>query len=125
MHAIIIILIDVLHLMKAYPVKSYPNPTITLLNKVLTDCRIVLITTAGLYLKEQKPYKERIIGGNCSYREIPNTIDIQSLLHGHKSIVYDARGTKTDVNLVFPLDRFRELEIAAELTIMIIQFRQS
>ena len=96
--------------MKAYPVKSYPKPTITSLNKELTDCRIALITTAGLHLKEQIPYSAWIVGGDYSYREIPNTIDIQSLLHGHRSMVYDASGAKKDVNLVFPLDRFRELE---------------
>lgn len=101
--------------MKAYPVKSYANTPITPLNKELTDCRIALITTAGLYLKEQKPYNERIIGGDCSYREIPNTIDIQSLLHGHRSMVYDASGAKIDVNLVFPLDRFRELEAGGKI----------
>lgn len=97
--------------MKAYPVKTYDNTPITPLNKELTDCRIALITTAGLYQNEQKPYNDRIIGGDYSYREIPNTIDIQSLLHGHRSMVYDASGAKIDVNLVFPLDRFRELEV--------------
>lgn len=96
--------------MKAYPVKTHTDTPITPLNKALTDCRIALITTAGLYLKEQKPYNERIIGGDCSYREIPNSLEIQSLSHGHRSMVYDASGAKNDVNLVFPLDRFRELE---------------
>ena len=96
--------------MKAYPVKSHNNTPITPLHKALTDCRIALITTAGLYLNEQKPYNDKIIGGDCSYREIPNSLDIQSLSHGHRSMVYDASGAKNDVNLVFPLDRFRELE---------------
>ena len=96
--------------MKAYPVKTHTDTPITPLNKALTDCRIALITTAGLYLNEQKPYNERIIGGDCSYREIPNSLEIQSLSHGHRSMVYDTSGAKNDVNLVFPLDRFRELE---------------
>ena len=32
------------------------------------------------------------------------------LKNGHKSVAYDKRGTDIDVNLAFPLDRFRELE---------------
>ena len=97
--------------MKAYPVKSYGGiPPNTPLYKALNRCRVVLITTAGLHLQEQKPYNDRIIGGDCSYREIPNTIETQILALGHRSKAFDASGTESDINLVFPLDRFRELE---------------
>ena len=97
--------------MKAYPVKSYGDtPSNTRLHKELNQCRFALITTAGLHLQEQKPYNERIMGGDCSYREIPNTIETQVLALGHRSKAFDASGTKSDINLVFPLDRFRELE---------------
>ena len=96
--------------MKAYPVKTYNKTPNTPLRKDLSQCRVALVTTAGLYLQEQQPYNERIIGGDCSYREFPNTIDLQRLTHGHRSKAFDASGAKSDVNLVFPLDRFRELE---------------
>ena len=97
--------------MKAYPVKSYDGtPPNTPLRKELNRCRVALITTAGLHLREQKPYDDRIIGGDCSYREIPNTIKTQVLALGHRSKAFDASGTESDINLVFPLDRFRELE---------------
>ena len=97
--------------MKAYPIKSYDGaPPNTPLHKELSQCRIALITTAGLHLQKQKPYNERVIGGDCSYREIPNTIKTQVLALGHRSKAFDASGTESDVNLVFPLDRFRELE---------------
>ena len=96
--------------MKAYPIKSYGITPNTPLHKELSRCRVALITTAGLHLQEQKPYNDRIIGGDCSYREIPNTLETQSLALGHRSKAFDASGTRDDINLVFPLDRFRELE---------------
>jgi len=53
--------------------------------------------------------------GDCSYREIPNAIQTQVLINGHKSAAYDERGLETDPNLAFPLDRFRELEIEGKI----------
>lgn len=97
--------------MRAYPVKSYGGtPPSTPLHKALNRCRVALITTAGLHLQEHKPYNDRIIGGDCSYREIPYTIETQVLALGHRSKAFDPGGTESDINLVFPLDRFRELE---------------
>ena len=102
--------------MKAYPVKSYGGtPPNAHLQKELSRCRVALITTAGLHLQEQLPYNDRIMGGDCSYREIPNTIETQILALGHRSKAFDASGTESDVNLVFPLDRFRELENAGKI----------
>ena len=102
--------------MKAYPVKSYGGtPPNTPLHKELSRCRVALITTAGLHLPEQKPYDDRIIGGDCSYREVPNAIETQVLALGHRSKAFDASGTESDINLVLPLDRFRELESAGKI----------
>lgn len=102
--------------MRAYPVKSYRGtPPNTPLHKELSQCRVALITTAGLHLPEQKSYDDRIIGGDCSYREIPNTIETQVLALGHRSKAFDASGTESDINLVFPLDRFRELEAGGKI----------
>ena len=96
--------------MKVYPVKSYSTTPNSPLTKELNRCSVALITTAGLHLQEQKPYNDRIIGGDYSHREIPNTIETQALALGHRSKAFDASGTEDDINLVFPLDRFRELE---------------
>ena len=102
--------------MKAYPVKSYGGtPPSAPLHKKLNQCRVALITTAGLYLQEQTPYDDRMIGGDCSYREIPNTIETQVLALGHRSKAFDSSGTESDINLVFPLDRFRELETEGKI----------
>ena len=96
--------------MKFYRGQRYKTSPNTPLRLPLNECRVALITTAGLHLQEQMPYNDRIIGGDCSYREIPNTIETQALALGHRSKAFDSSGTKSDINLVFPLDRFRELE---------------
>ena len=92
--------------MRFYRGQRYRNTPNTPLIKPLSDCSVALITTGGFYINGQQPYGN----GDCSYREIPNTIHTEELLIGHKSVAYDKSDTKTDANLVFPLDRFRELE---------------
>ncbi len=92
--------------MRFYRGKRYGTTPNTPLKKPLNECSVALITTAGFYINGQQPY----VNNDCSYREIPNSIDTQELKIGHKSVAYDKADTKTDANLVFPLDRFRELE---------------
>ncbi|MDE0556013.1 MAG: glycine/sarcosine/betaine reductase selenoprotein B family protein [Candidatus Poribacteria bacterium] len=92
--------------MKLYRGKPYGTSPHTPLRLPLNECRVALITTAGFFLHGQDPFES----GDCSYREIPNSIQTQALINGHKSAAYDERGLETDPNLAFPLDRFRELE---------------
>ena len=97
--------------MKLYRGERYEASPHTPLRLPLNECRIALITTAGFFLKGQPPFKK----GDCSYREIPNAIQTQALINGHKSAAYDERGLETDPNLAFPLDRFRELETEGKI----------
>lgn len=92
--------------MKLYRGKHYETTPHTPLRLPLPECKVALITTAGFFLDGQEPFGN----GDCSYREIPNSIQIQALINGHKSAAYDERGLETDPNLAFPLDRFKELE---------------
>ena len=92
--------------MKFYGGERYETCPNTPLRLPLNECSVALITTAGFFLDGQNPFEK----GDCSYREIPNTIQTQALINGHKSAAYDERGLETDPNLAFPLDRFRELE---------------
>ncbi|RKU26545.1 hypothetical protein C6497_13295 [Candidatus Poribacteria bacterium] len=98
------------HLIRLYPFKKYNTSPNSPLNKPLDQTRIALITTGGFYMDGQQPFNIKKLGGDCSFREIANSINIQDLLIQHSSSVYDPSDTKTDVNLVFPLVRFRELE---------------
>ncbi|MDE0323370.1 MAG: glycine/sarcosine/betaine reductase selenoprotein B family protein [Candidatus Poribacteria bacterium] len=97
--------------MKFYGGQRYQTAPHTPLRVPLNECSVALITTAGFFLDGQNPFQK----GDCSYREIPNSIPTQALINGHKSAAYDERGLETDPNLAFPLDRFRELEIEGKI----------
>lgn len=92
--------------MRFYRGKQFNTTPNAPLRKPLNNCNVALITTAGFYINGQQPFNN----GDCSYREISNSINTQELKIGHKSVAYDKADTKTDANLVFPIDRFRELE---------------
>jgi D-proline reductase (dithiol) PrdB len=97
--------------MKAYPFSRYaihPSPCAPL-PKPLSQCRVALVTTAGLHTPEQAGFDHSLKGGDSSFREIPNEVAIQSLIESHKSDAFDHSGVEADRNLVFPLDRFKEL----------------
>ncbi len=97
--------------MKLYRGRRYKASPHTPLRVPLKECKVALITTAGFYLDGQNPFGN----GDCSYREIPNSIQTQVFINGHKSAAYDERGLETDPNLAFPLDRFRELETEGKI----------
>ena len=97
--------------MKFYRSQRYKTSPNTPLRLPLNECRVALITTAGFFLHGQNPFEK----GDCSYREIPNSIQTQELKSGHKSAAYDERGIEIDANLAFPLDRFRELETESKI----------
>ena len=97
--------------MKLYRGKNYEASPHTPLRLPLNECKVALITTAGFFLDGQAPFES----GDCSYREIPNSIQTQALINGHKSAAYDERGLETDPNLAFPLDRFRELKTEGKI----------
>jgi D-proline reductase (dithiol) PrdB len=69
--------------------------------------RVALISTAGLHRREDRPF-----GGGASateYRVIPADTPTASLVMSHVSVNFDRSGFRQDPNLVFPLDRLREL----------------
>ena len=96
--------------MRFYRYKRYDWTPNAPLNKPLNECRFGLVTTAGLNLPDQPAFDEELKRGDCSYREIPNDVDVQTLQLSQKSEAFDKSGAYEDRNLVFPLDRFRELE---------------
>ncbi len=75
--------------------------------------RVALISTAGLHRREDRPF-----GGWASateYRVVPVDTPAATLMMSHISVNFDRSGFRQDPNLVFPLDRLREL--AADGTI--------
>ena len=95
-------------------VETYPFRTVDWapgerLVKPLSQSKIVIISSAGLYLPGQDPFDLALRGGDVSFRELPNTLDVRQLKIAQRSSDFDQAGARKDANLVFPLERFREL----------------
>jgi D-proline reductase (dithiol) PrdB len=67
--------------------------------------RVALITTAGLHVRGD----ENFAFADASYRVIPGDVDASALTMSHSSVNFDRTGFQEDVNVVFPIDRLREL----------------
>ncbi len=78
--------------------------------KPLSATRVGLISSAGLVAPHQPPFDDAVAGGDWSLREIPIGADPQTLRETHRSESFDRSGMVVDKNLVFPLDRLREME---------------
>jgi hypothetical protein len=103
--------------LKGYPFSLYavaPTPR-AVLAKPLGQARVALVTTAGLRAPGQKDFDRMDMMGDPSFREIPNTAETRSLAESHRSYAFDHEAVRSDVNLAFPLDRFRELEARGRL----------
>jgi D-proline reductase (dithiol) PrdB len=83
----------------------------TPLAKPLARARLALVTTAGLHVRGDQPFT----GGEQGYHTIPSDTPARDILLSHTSIGFDRSGIQRDLNLVFPVDRMRELVQAGEL----------
>ena len=79
----------------------------TLLKNPLAQCRVALITTAGVHLRWQPPFDMNDPDGDATFREIPANVDPDDLTITHK--YYDHRDADRDLNIVFPLEHLRDL----------------
>ena len=90
---------------------TYDTAPLTPMTKPLKECRVSFWNQVAARLKNQEPWEVETAGewGNdISWREIPKDADIKELVYAIDTWVgYDAG---QDRNLIFPLDRFRELE---------------
>jgi len=77
----------------------------------LAQCRIAIISTAGLIPAGEENFALRDTG----YRVIPGNYDANELVMSHSSVNFDRTGFQQDINVVFPIDRLRELERSGEI----------
>jgi len=94
---------------RTYPWRRIDPVPWSPLAKPLADCRLALVSSAGLVLPGQQPFDDGVRGGDFSFREIPADADLRTLIDTHRSQSFDHAGMASDPNLVFPLDRAREL----------------
>jgi D-proline reductase (dithiol) PrdB len=71
----------------------------------LASRRVAIISTAGLHRRGDRPFRP----GDGSYRVISAETPASKLVMSHISVNFDRTGFQQDSNVVFPIDRLREL----------------
>ncbi|MCP3853740.1 MAG: hypothetical protein GY745_05635 [Actinomycetia bacterium] len=80
-------------------------PALVHLDKPLSECKVGLIGSGGVYEVGQVAFHHM---DDSSYRVIPGDVDLADLRTSH--FAYDLTDARSDPNVVFPIDRLRELE---------------
>ena len=77
----------------------------------LARSRIALVTTAGLHVRGDRVFDM----ASAEYRAIGRESGGGDIVMSHTSVNFDRAGFAEDVNVVFPVDRFRELEASGAI----------
>jgi D-proline reductase (dithiol) PrdB len=72
----------------------------------LKDRRVAIVSTAGLIRREDRPFQ---MSPDDYYRVIPGDIQSSELVMSHMAASFDRTGFQRDCNVVFPIDRLREM----------------
>ncbi len=84
---------------------SFESSPWSAFGKTLAEARVALITTGGVYVRDtQQPF----VDDDPSYRLIPASTEPSGLAIFHEH--YDTSHALEDINVVFPLERLREME---------------
>jgi D-proline reductase (dithiol) PrdB len=75
------------------------------LKRPVTEATVALITTSGVHLRRDRPFNPN---SDSSFRVIPWDAEPGDLAITHQA--YDRSDALRDINLVFPLQRLRELQ---------------
>lgn len=78
-------------------------------SKPLTECRVALVSSAGMVVPGQAPFDHSVKGGDWSWRVIRGDASVQELTEHHSSKSFDHSGIDADRNMGMPLDRLRDL----------------
>lgn len=87
----------------------HENPWVT--GAALKRRRVSIISTAGLHRRNDRPFG----GMTGDYRVIPGDISAGDLVMTHISTNFDRTGFQRDWNVVFPLDRLKELALEGRI----------
>ncbi len=92
---------------RGFDALAFDNVPFVPLHKPLDQCRLALITTGGVHLRDQPPYDMADPRGDPCYRAIPaDTLPAQlSITHDY----YDHSDAERDLNILLPIGLLREL----------------
>jgi D-proline reductase (dithiol) PrdB len=93
------------------PVQVNAGTPYTHLARPLAQCRLAIVTTAGLHRRGDRPFGP----GEQGYRLIPGDLPTIEIVQSHTSLGFDRAPIMRDLNISFPIDRLRELVARREL----------
>lgn len=73
------------------------------IRKPLSECKVALVTTAGVHHRDQKPFDMNDRDGDPTFRVIDISRPVEDLMITHD--YYDHSDADKDVNIVFPVQR--------------------
>jgi len=77
------------------------------LRKPLAECRLAFISTAGVQPRGTMPFDTVHPVGDYTFRRVPSAARVEELeIHQLK---YPTAGANRDLNVIFPIERLREL----------------
>ena len=97
-------------MLQMFPCMEHDDTPWASMRKPLGESKVALVTTAGLHLRDDKPFITDPQGGDCSYRVIPRATPAADIIQSHVSIGFDHAGIYRDINVTFPMDRLEELK---------------
>jgi D-proline reductase (dithiol) PrdB len=80
----------------------------TPLTKPLAECKVAIVTTAGVHHRDQEPFDMHDRDGDSTFRVINASLPVSDLVITHD--YYDHADADRDINIIFPIQRLREIE---------------
>jgi len=101
---------NVKNILKFYPWKNCNPQSSINLNKKLSECRVAIVSSAGLIIKnKQEPFNHKIKFGDTSFRVITSNIDSSELEEYHKSNTFNHSGIRSNPFSVMPIPHLLDL----------------
>jgi D-proline reductase (dithiol) PrdB len=75
----------------------------------LADRRVAIVSSAVLLHRGARPFASPLHDGPGEYRAVSGTWATADILVSHASVNFDRAGFQRDINVVFPIDRLRDL----------------
>jgi D-proline reductase (dithiol) PrdB len=94
------------HLERLHVMPEMGAPTLVA-GMSLSKRRVAIVTTAGMHVRSDIPFNTT--GSGTDYRVIPGDVAPADLVMSHVSVNFDRSGFQSDANVVFPLERLKEL----------------
>jgi D-proline reductase (dithiol) PrdB len=82
------------------------NPWVT--GPPLSKRRVAIVTSAAVHSRDVRPF---LRNRDDYYRVIPGNIQSNGLVMSHMAASFDRTGFQRDCNVVFPIDRLREMVV--------------